>query len=252
MGGIVGTAGDPIAQMDQAARSIFEPQLRMLGLSVDSIEGQGISELETSLDKVNDALNHVDSFDKLRFNMTASGHAILVQSGSQWTFERTILPFLLESKARIIDRIKMLRPEQQLSELRSDVENRIDDPTVREELIEVINRRFEEERSTQENLDKEQAQVRGAQVEALEREQRLRIEIRERKWAIYRSFLERESMASVIGALLLTCLGAALIIAMFTHTVTPEIVSSAFLLILGYFFGQTSARSQAEKGSDGK
>lgn len=247
----VDTMNSLLARIDEFARAYFEPQLSGLGLSIDSIERQNISELDTLLVKVNDAIEHADSFDNLRLKVSASGGVIISASGSDWTLERRMLPFLLERKALIIDRIKMLRPEQQLNELRSDVEDKVHDPIVREELLNIINHRFEEERKAQESLDREQAQVQVARVEVLEREKRLQIEIRERRWAIYRSFLERESMASVIGALLLVALAAVLIIGMFTHTTTPEIITSAFLLILGYFFGQTVAREQAKKSPDG-
>jgi hypothetical protein len=39
---------------------------------------------------------------------------------------------------------------------------------------------------------------------------------------------------------------------MFTHTAAPEIVTSAFLLILGYFFGQTTASGRKERPSDSR
>jgi len=78
----------------------------------------------------------------------------------------------------------------------------------------------------------------------------LQVELQERKSAIYRSFLERESVASVVGALLLLGLGAALIVAMFTHTVTTEVVTNSFLLVLGYFFGQATTRGFRGGGVD--
>ena len=80
---------------------------------------------------------------------------------------------------------------------------------------------------------------------------RLAVELKERKSAIYRSWLERESVASIIGALLLLSLGTALIISMFTHTIAPEIVTSSFLLILGYFFGQAGS-SKRKRGKSRK
>lgn len=238
-------AGRRLAEMEETARAVFEHQLANFGLSVESIESQNISELDASLSKINELIDHADSFDKVRFRMTAQGgSAIVIKSDAEWSFERSILPYLLERKALIIDRIKTLRPEQQLNELREDVESQVDDPAAREAVFEIINRRFEEERITRETLDREQEQTHLARIEALEREKRLQIEIRERRWAIYRSFLERESMASVIGAFLLITLAVALVISMFTRTPTPTIISSAFLLILGYFFGQTTARGQ--------
>ncbi len=81
--------------------------------------------------------------------------------------------------------------------------------------------------------------------EARERSVRLQLEVAERKAAIRRSWLERESVASMIGAFLLLALGIALIVARFIGATPPEIVTTAPLLILGYFFGQTTNRKEA-------
>jgi uncharacterized membrane protein len=81
-------------------------------------------------------------------------------------------------------------------------------------------------------------------VDTWERELRLQMENREHKWEIYRSFIEREPMATIIGALILLALVAALIIGMFTHTAVPSVITNAFLLILGYFFGQHSTQAR--------
>ena len=240
-----------LERIDAFARVHFEKQLRDMSLAADQIKRQDLRGLDLSLSRVNDAIAHADSFGTLKIKISAETGPIIVKESSDAHFERSILPFLLESKSLILDRIKTLRPEQQLNDLRSDIADRVDDPAARKQIFDIINQRFEEERAAQESLDHEQAQVYIARTEAHEREQRLQIEIRERRWAIYRSFIERESVASIIGALLLVALAAVLIIGMFTHTTIPEIVSSAFLLILGYFFGQTTARSTEQpRGGD--
>jgi hypothetical protein len=41
-------------------------------------------------------------------------------------------------------------------------------------------------------------------------------------------------------------LGVALVVAMFVGTTATAVVTNAFLLILGYFFGQSVARERAE------
>jgi hypothetical protein len=74
--------------------------------------------------------------------------------------------------------------------------------------------------------------------DAREREQLLHVEISERRWAIFRSLIDREPMAAMIGAIVLVALATTLIIGTFTHTAVPDTVTSAFLLVLGYFFGQ--------------
>ena len=56
---------------------------------------------------------------------------------------------------------------------------------------------------------------------------------------VWKSFLERESVAAIVGSLLLVVLTLSQIIATFFNIATSEIVNNSFLLILGYFFGQT-------------
>jgi len=57
-------------------------------------------------------------------------------------------------------------------------------------------------------------------------------------------------MASLIGGILLLAFGVALIVAMFTDTAVADILGNAFLLVLGYFFGQSTTRAGrgAEQG----
>ena len=62
-----------------------------------------------------------------------------------------------------------------------------------------------------------------------------------------KAWFERESVASIVGAFLLLALGISLIVAMFIGTSPTEVVTSAFLLILGYFFGQTAARARTRR-----
>ncbi|NQE88928.1 hypothetical protein [Nocardia terpenica] len=69
-----------------------------------------------------------------------------------------------------------------------------------------------------------------------------RLDVQERKWRIRKSVLDREPAAVLIGGVLLAVITLGLIVAMFIHTPVPEILSSAFLLILGFFFGQTTSR----------
>lgn len=86
-------------------------------------------------------------------------------------------------------------------------------------------------------------------IDTREREQRLQLEICERRWAIFLSLIAREPMASMVGAIILLALAAALIIGTFTHTDVPNAVTNTFLLVLGYFFGQHTPRTRINRGS---
>lgn len=75
------------------------------------------------------------------------------------------------------------------------------------------------------------------------------IAISERRWAIRRSFIEREPMATMVGAILLIALAGAVITGTFTHTEMPSVLVNTFLLLLGYFFGQKVPRTRIKRGS---
>ena len=68
----------------------------------------------------------------------------------------------------------------------------------------------------------------------------------ERRAKLRRFWLERESIVSVVGAGLLAIFGIGVLVAMFIGVEVTTVVSSAFLLILGYFFGQASSRAQKD------
>lgn len=68
---------------------------------------------------------------------------------------------------------------------------------------------------------------------------RHRADMFEKKTDIFLKFLDRESIASMIGSILLLLMGVCLLIMMFLQREPIKIVESAFLLILGYFFGHS-------------
>jgi hypothetical protein len=237
-----------VAEYERQMRDFFEPQLRLIGLDESTISGENIEQLEASLRKVDDAIANADSFGKRKVAAATGGvkwHVLTL--GSEDVAEIGILPLLLQRKGQILDRISALRPEQQLREFRDDIATTVSDPQARTQLIDIIDRRFEEQRSIRESLDREQAELESKRAEARIREMRLQIQIRERRAAIYRSFLERESVASVVGAILLVVLGVTLIIGMFVHVTASDVISNAFLLILGYFFGTSVIRERRSR-----
>ncbi len=76
-----------------------------------------------------------------------------------------------------------------------------------------------------------------------------RIDGLERKSKIWLSFLQRESAASIIGGLVLLMLTLALIGGMIFGR-ESQILSNVFLVILGYFFGQSSVQNNKDGSSD--
>ncbi|MGW4352435.1 hypothetical protein ACWELJ_10125 [Nocardia sp. NPDC004582] len=68
-----------------------------------------------------------------------------------------------------------------------------------------------------------------------------KIEAQRKKWEMWWSLLQREPVAVLVGGILLLGFSVVLVVAMFLHTVVPEVLTSMVLLILGFFFGQTTS-----------
>ncbi len=78
------------------------------------------------------------------------------------------------------------------------------------------------------------------QIESID----LELKLARGKAEIRQSWLYRENIASIVGAILLLIFAATLVVAMFVGTTATDVVTNAFLLILGYFFGQSVARER--------
>ncbi|MFI9649049.1 hypothetical protein ACIHAA_22450 [Streptomyces sp. NPDC052040] len=77
----------------------------------------------------------------------------------------------------------------------------------------------------------------------------LKQHISERKWTIRTQLLARESVATLIGSLLLVGLATVITVAMFLKVQVTEILTNSFLIVLGYFFGQNSDKGRTGSGS---
>ncbi|MFI2228937.1 hypothetical protein [Nocardia testacea] len=144
-----------------------------------------------------------------------------------------VVTYLISVRRQLRERITAIATQEQMAEIKGAVESKVQDPQVRQELSDLVSELAQQQ---QELAAKLQAQE-GADAQEMRR-----IEIQERKWRMRKSLLDREPAAVLIGGLLLIVITAALIIAMFANTAVPEILASSFLMILGFFFGQTAGR----------
>ena len=112
-------------------------------------------------------------------------------------------------------------------------------------ISEIPNNTLKEKIEAVYKLREEQIKVdeKKEQFSEKEKEIRLEMEISERKAKLLLSFFEKESVATIIGAVLLIIMVIAQLVAMFTGIKSTDILNNSFLLILGYFFGQ-SLKSQ--------
>ncbi|WP_157488783.1 hypothetical protein [Pseudofrankia sp. DC12] len=221
----------------EEARNFFEGELAGHGLSLDAIEKQNLTQLQDSLSVLDAAISNPQQFGLFRLKSNSA----LVFASVESSFEVGVLPLLLERKQLVLSRIRLLGGSQKIESIR-DLIGQIDDLAIRENLA----REVEELEIQARDLGQQSEQVRRAQEAERARVDRelamTKLEVMERRWVVLQQFLGRESIATVIGSFLLVALTIALVVAMFSKTAVPEIVSSSFLIILGYFFGQSVNR----------
>jgi len=241
-----------LAKLQAQAEAFFEPQLADLGLSVAAIENQDLGQLRSSLEKVNHFIANPNQLGT--FRTTAKTSLSLLSTTAEATYEVGPLPLLLKRKTLIIDRIATLGGQVQASTLRDLVEE-VQDPDIQSRLKKEIDQLEEQSKEYLQDKREVESEKRAAEL----RQQSLLSEIQiakeraaietkqaESRAAIRQRFLERESVATIVGSFLLIILTGTLIVAMFTSTTVPEILSNGFFIILGYFFGQTAARAATQ------
>jgi hypothetical protein len=233
------SAGDEIVKASnrlfEDTRRYFEPQLINIGLGEEQIATYALPQLHEALDRVNDAISHPDSFGVLKLRMTAAS-VFVVSTESQ--IEVGALPLLLQRKRLIVARIAILTGEEKVDDLRSVAQKA--DPVVRDELqrkIDALDAEVKEWRN--QAIAAEDAQRKTQLAQQLEIAQ---IEVFERRSRVWQSFLERQSVATIIGAILLVAMFIFIAISASLKSDIPELISNAFLVILGYFFGQAGTR----------
>lgn len=143
-----------------------------------------------------------------------------------------------ELRAAVEARRVSLRSEAGISNLRDLIKTVPED--IRPELEKELDQ-LEETRKEAQKLS-EDAYLRAEEA-------RLSAEAFERRSRVWLTFLERESVATVVGSLLLVILTLSIIFAMFAGVESTDIVNNGFLVLLGYFFGQTVSKATSGSSS---
>ncbi len=200
--------------------------LSWLGLDVISINTINLQQLEESLKVVDNVIKYLAEKNTIDKN-----EAIV---------KRMFIDTIFEKRSIILKRIKELEIKENIDKIASEAksDSEIEIKHQLNKLLEVVDKG--------QNLLQENEQSRLAIQKEITRRREEREDFRER-WAIRKSFLERESVSTIIGALLLVLITGTQIIATFTHIVTPQILDNGFLVLLGYFFGQTVAKASSRK-----
>ncbi len=230
---------------NELARLHFEPELTRMGLSVEQIERLSLEELNSSLVQINDLIDHPDAFGTLHLRISPDARLLLTTSRGDAHLDVSILPLLLERKSLILARIRSLSGQKRVETLKDLIATVTDQnlkSTIEHEfsqMEEQSKRLFEQERAV--------ARVQADQIASSEEAiLRLRSELFDRRLRAWAGFFSRESMATFVGAFLLVVLTFVQVSAIFLSNIhTSEIVNNAFLLLLGYFFGQSVVKSSS-------
>ncbi|WP_280265818.1 hypothetical protein [Nocardia wallacei] len=141
----------------------------------------------------------------------------------------------LFQRRMVADKIAQRSRRDEIGEIKEAVESKVADPEVRQELSDLVTEVARRQDELAARLDESD--------DAVDQELR-KIEVQQRRWDMRKSMLEREPAAVLIGGLLLLVLTLALIIATFSHTTVPDVLTNMILLILGFFFGQTTSTNR--------
>ena len=121
------------------------------------------------------------------------------------------------------------------TELKSKLDQELKDLKTRSEIVHI------------EAKNIEQLQIEE-KIRAEERAFQMQLTLIQNKKEYLKMFLEKQSMATLVGAILLILITFALIIAVFFKGQTTEILNNALLVLLGYFFGQAVNKPTQTQG----
>ncbi|OQQ13130.1 hypothetical protein B0675_39565 [Streptomyces sp. M41(2017)] len=217
-----------------------ERVLEGMGLGSAQIKAADLQGLEATLDRVNDAIEHVDQLPRMTFKTWV----VSAEEGV------SLLPVLLQRKRLIVDRLNELRSEQKISGLRELID-RLPQGDERQALVDQLD---ELERQSVESEAAVRAVASEESALQFQRERDLallKIQLSERRWSYRSKLLARDAIAPMIGAILLVGLAVTLVVAMFLGTTVSELISNSFLIVLGYFFGQTTERRSQPESAGG-
>ena len=208
--------------------------LQRRGFDVQTTHDDDILTLREKLNKINILLNDDEFLKSKTHEFTSKNDFSLKESNSNTiTIRYTILHFLTAAKDYIQEKI-----------------NQLEQSTSVKSIKELVDELPENEIKNNLKTEIEELEVKKKELLIIRDEERNRLndeieigrhkaEIFAKRSDIFLKFLDRESIASIIGSILLLLMGICLLIMMFRQEEPIKIVESAFLLILGYFFGHS-------------
>ena len=218
----------------------WESELARKRLSEADIDAQSSADLANSLTRLDELLDP-SRLPPLWIDMSSEPPTIFTneESAPDQAIKVTPESMLLGRRSQILRQLKRATEAAKV-EMSERAEKSLDD--AEKKSIEAELERLDEDEARFEKLRNE-GNARSAQrAFALEMEAtQLQADIDERerrtRAEIWQTRLSRDSIAAIVGGVLLISFATAVIVAMFTDTSTTDVVQNSFLLILGYFFG---------------
>ena len=229
-------------------QTFFETALRSIQLGDDQLKNQNYEELLDSLETINDAIRNPDSFGTMSLRFDAGVGMIITNLSSQAHVRIGVLPFLLQKKRYIMERLRAEKATIEIGTLKEELEQVTETP-LKETLSQKIER-LEEDANHWRKKAEEVPKVNL--VEKLEYELQknsMEIDRFERRSRVWQNWLARESVATFIGAFLVFAITIAFLIAAVTGYELPSVVVNAYFVILGYFFGQGAVNNLRENST---
>jgi hypothetical protein len=209
----------------------IDSRLTDLGLGKDQISKQSIKELNQSLHRIDSCLVRPKSFLQQKFKETIK---------SETDFKLKIVPILLERRVFVLESIDELVSGRKIYNLRrlvermpdisikSSMEKNLDDLQIKNSFLKKEYQKLEKLRL---NIYSEQQKFSSIFKELTER--------RDKKSKYFQS---RESITTLMMGILLILITSLIAISSFVNIQVPDILNGTFLIILGFFFGQTIGR----------
>ena len=214
-----------------------EQLLDQTNLSVDQIQAQTLPELKQSLERINQLIENLKkSIGAAQFKSE------LVGQSSIYT-----MPLLLDRQKMVIDRIRQLESEEDITKIVT---------VVRSNAATDVQQEIEKMKSMNETWVALSLENERARYEALEAANNVSEEMLHRRgragaasrtWPSMPKFIENESVPTIISAFLVVLIVICLLVFSLFHITTPTILNDAFLILLGFFFGQTVSRVTTPK-----
>ena len=209
----------------------IDSRLMDLGLGKDQISQQSLKELNQSLHRIDSCIVRPKSFLQQKFKETIN---------SETDFKLKIVPILLERRIFVLESIDELVSKRKIYDLRglvermpdislkSSMEKNLDDLQIKNSFLKKEYQKLEKLRL---NIYSEQQKFSSIFKELPER--------RDKKSKYFQS---RESITTLMMGILLILITSLIAISSFVDIQVPDILNGTFLIILGFFFGQTIGR----------